>query len=41
MRGKNRRGNEHRNEATNKKVEGSSGIRMVNDTLPFVCNICV
>lgn len=36
-----RRSNEHTSQATNKKVEGSSGIGMVNGILVFVYNILV
>lgn len=33
-----RKSNEHTSQATNKKVEGSSGIEMVNGILLFVYN---
>lgn len=38
---KKRKSDEHRSQATNKKVEGPSGIGMVNGILLFVCNIFV
>lgn len=38
---KKRKSNEHRSQASNKEVEGSSGIGMVNGILLFVYNIYV